>query len=679
MSGAAAWADALAALTLFATDPVGLGGIELRAGAGPVRDRWLVLLREALPAGTPVRRLPLNTGDDRLLGGLDLAATLQASRPVEQKGLLSEADGGVVLLAMAERVEPGVAARLCAVMDLGEVALLRDGLSRRLPARFGLVALDEGIAPDEATPRAVQDRLAFRVDLTEVTLGDLRGLEGRPNLLPLPLREGAGGRGLCTGSATVGAKPLPTPPPSPLPQGEGEVEGRPNLLPLSQREGEVEGRPNLLPLPLREGAGGRGPRTGSATVGAKLLPTPPPNSVPQGEEEVVQPRTAELPPDAAEVMCGTAMALGIDSLRAPILALRVAAAAAVLDGRDIVTETDLALAARLVLAPRATRMPPAEQAEAEPEETPPPPADDSSSDDESLSDRPLADVVLDAAKAALPPDLLARLSMLAAGAVRSRASGRVGQIQASLRRGRPIGTRQGELRPGVRLNVLETLKAAAPWQKLRRHAAGDGARRIEVRRDDFRIVRFQQKTETTTVFAVDASGSAALHRLGEAKGAVELLLADCYVRRDQVALIAFRGRDAMLLLPPTGSLVRAKRCLAGLPGGGATPLAAGIDAAAALADAVRRRGRTPVITFLTDGRANIGRDGTGGRPKGEAEALESAKLLRATGIASLLVDTSPRPNPFARRLAEAMGAQYLPLPYADATALSRAVRSAAAA
>ena len=616
MSGAAAWADALAALTLFATDPVGLGGIELRAGAGPVRDRWLVLLREALPAGTPVRRLPLNTGDDRLLGGLDLAATLQASRPVEQKGLLSEADGGVVLLAMAERVEPGVAARLCAVMDLGEVALLRDGLSRRLPARFGLVALDEGIAPDEATPRAVQDRLAFRVDLTEVTLGDLRGLEGRPNLLPLPLREGAGGRGLCTGSATVGAK---------------------------------------------------------------LLPTPPPNSVPQGEEEVVQPRTAELPPDAAEVMCGTAMALGIDSLRAPILALRAAAAAAVLDGRDIVTETDLALAARLVLAPRATRMPPAEQAEAEPEETPPPPADDSSSDDESLSDRPLADVVLDAAKAALPPDLLARLSMLAAGAVRSRASGRVGQIQASLRRGRPIGTRQGELRPGVRLNVLETLKAAAPWQKLRRHAAGHGARRIEVRRDDFRIVRFQQKTETTTVFAVDASGSAALHRLGEAKGAVELLLADCYVRRDQVALIAFRGRDAMLLLPPTGSLVRAKRCLAGLPGGGATPLAAGIDAAAALADAVRRRGRTPVITFLTDGRANIGRDGTGGRPKGEAEALESAKLLRATGIASLLVDTSPRPNPFARRLAEAMGAQYLPLPYADATALSRAVRSAAAA
>ena len=50
-------------------------------------------------------------------------------------------------------------------------------------------------------------------------------------------------------------------------------------------------------------------------------------------------------------------------------------------------------------------------------------------------------------------------------------------------------------------------------------------------------------------------------------------------------MLAFRGRSAELLLPPTRSLVRAKRCLAGLPGGGGTPLAAGIEAALALADA----------------------------------------------------------------------------------------------
>ena len=129
---------------------------------------------------------------------------------------------------------------------------------------------------------------------------------------------------------------------------------------------------------------------------------------------------------------------------------------------------------------------------------------------------------------------------------------------------------------------------------------------------------------------VDASGSAALNRLGEAKGAVELLLAECYARRDQVALLAFRGRAAELLLPPTSSLVRAKRSLSALPGGGGTPLAAGLDAALAAAAAERRRGRTPTVVLLTDGRANVARDGAGDRARAEADALAAARA-RARG------------------------------------------------
>ena len=85
MSGAAAWAEALQALALFAADPLGLGGIAVRAGAGPVRDRWLTILHDSLPPGMPVRRVPLNAGDDRLLGGLDLAATLQAGTPSRRR------------------------------------------------------------------------------------------------------------------------------------------------------------------------------------------------------------------------------------------------------------------------------------------------------------------------------------------------------------------------------------------------------------------------------------------------------------------------------------------------------------------------------------------------------------------------------------------------------------------
>jgi magnesium chelatase subunit D len=384
-----------------------------------------------------------------------------------------------------------------------------------------------------------------------------------------------------------------------------------------------------------------------------------------------------------ETLCNVAMSLGVESVRAPLFALRAARVAAAQDGRTEVDQDDLALAVGLVFGPRATRLPAQEEAEAPPEPEPPPedqpeppPPDDQ--DPDTIPDLPLEDIVLEAALAALPPDLLAQLASMSNTKGQVRMPGRVGQAKMSLKRGRPIGTRQGEPKGGARLHLLETLKAAAPWQTLRRRSGDPAAKRFEVRRDDFRIIRFRQRIGTTTVFAVDASGSSAMNRLGEAKGAVELLLADCYVRRDQVALLAFRGTGAQMLLPPTGSLLRAKRSLAGLPGGGPTPLAAGIEAAMLLAENVRRSGRTPVITLLTDARANIARDGTGGRPRAEGEAMEAARALRATGIATLLVDTSPRPNPFARTLAAEMGAQYVPLPYANATALSNAVRAAAA-
>jgi magnesium chelatase subunit D len=179
-----------------------------------------------------------------------------------------------------------------------------------------------------------------------------------------------------------------------------------------------------------------------------------------------------------------------------------------------------------------------------------------------------------------------------------------------------------------------------------------------------------------TLFAIDASGSSALHRLAESKGAVELLLAECYVRRDQVAVIAFRGRGAQIVLPVTRSLVRAKRSLAALPGGGGTPLASGIDAVRTLAEQMRRRGLTPLVVLLTDGQANIARDGTPGRARASEEALNAARLVRLGALAALLIDTATRPQPSAQRLAEAMQARYVPLPQADARSLLGAVQAA---
>jgi len=263
-------------------------------------------------------------------------------------------------------------------------------------------------------------------------------------------------------------------------------------------------------------------------------------------------------------------------------------------------------------------------------------------------------------------------------------SGSAGAAQKNALRGRPVGARKGEPRAGQRINVLETLRAAAPWQKLRRSALALASAsapvmtpRIVVRKEDFHVTRFRQLGQTTTVFVVDASGSSALNRLAEAKGAVELLLADCYVRRDSVAVLAFRGKVAEVLLPPTRSLVRAKRSLAGLPGGGGTPLATAIDAAAALAGHIKRKGETPIVVLLTDGKANIARDGSAGRGPAASDALAAATQLRSIGVSVLLVDTSPQPQNSAEQLAVAMGAQYLALPYGGAQSLNQAVRTVA--
>jgi magnesium chelatase subunit D len=226
---------------------------------------------------------------------------------------------------------------------------------------------------------------------------------------------------------------------------------------------------------------------------------------------------------------------------------------------------------------------------------------------------------------------------------------------------------------GARLDLLATLRAAVPWQRLR--SAPTGPARLAIRRGDLRVKSFLQPTATTTVFAVDASGSAALHRLAEAKGAVELMLADCYVRRDQVALVAFRGKAASTLLPPTRALVRAKRSLDALPGGGGTPIASGLALAQEIGREEQRRGRQVRLVVLTDGRANIDRAGKPGRAQAEADALAAARALAETGWPTIVIDASARPDPAAARLAEAAGARYLPLPYADAGVIARAVRS----
>lgn len=566
-----------------ALDPQGLGGVLVKARAGPQRDAWLAAARQAWPATAPVRKLPANTPDDRLLGGLDVAASVSQGRVVMQPGLLAEVNGGVLVVPMAERLDASTAAKLAQALDAGCVQLAREGLSTSLDARFAVLALDEGI-DDEAAPARLTERLAFRVDLD-------RALDSCANM---------------TGAVT-----------------------------------EIESP------------------TASATR---------PTHTDLGQVEV--------PPEVVQALCATALALGIASMRPCLQAVRAARAFAALDGATVATEAHAREAVQAVLAHRATQLPapPPDEDEAEPAEPPqanePPPDGDPADDTEQkpqANDQPLEDQLIEAAQAALPADLLALLM----GQHRARRAGSVGKagaVHKSLLRGRPVGTGPTRLKRPPRLNVLATLRAAVPWQRLR----GAAPNQLLIHRDDFRVTRFAQRAGTLTVFAVDASGSAALHRLAEAKGAVELLLADCYVRRDEVAVVGFRGHRAETLLPPTRSLVRAKRALSGLPGGGGTPLASGLEASYHLLADARKRQQTATLVVLTDGRANINREGQPGREQARADALQMARHVQSLGTRSLLVDTAPQPSPQARELAAAMGAQYLALPHAQSKLVAQA-------
>ncbi len=547
------WARAIRALELLSIDPVGLGGLWLRARSGPVRDRFLAEL-DAI--GRHPRKLHPGISDEQLFGGLDLAATLDAGRLVQSDGVLARP--GLLLLTMAERCPSRLAAHLGQASDAG---------------RHQVVALDEGAEADELAPAALTERLGLFVALDDIPAGD-----------------------------------------------------------LCQAPDQV--------------------------------------AVAAGRAQLAGVRHA---PEDVRTLVELAAALGIGSLRAPRLAVAAARANASFFGRDRVTSGDLTIAAELVLAHRATVMP-EEAADPAPEPHEP---QDSTSDPgqtpEEFEGNP-PEVLMEAVRAALPPDVLNALAEGRASRATSGAAGS-GARKKGNRRGRPLPSRTGLPGDDRRIDLVATLRAAAPWQTMRRAKAPPG-HHIHIRRTDIRVRQFQETSDRLLVFAVDASGSQAMTRLAEAKGAVEQLLAQAYARRDHVALIAFRGQGAELLLPPTRSLVQTKRRLQALPGGGGTPLAAGLHLAADLAEQAARQGMTPTLALLTDGRANIALDGRACRQAAREDADRLARAVRASGTPALVIDTSPRPRRELTELAVEAGATYLPLPRADAGRLSSAVSAA---
>ena len=203
------------------------------------------------------------------------------------------------------------------------------------------------------------------------------------------------------------------------------------------------------------------------------------------------------------------------------------------------------------------------------------------------------------------------------------------------------------------LALVDTLRAAAPYQRLRAATKGEQEKlstqpqqlekqgskglSIVVKPQDYRRKAREKRVGAYQLFVVDASGSmAARHRMEATKAAILSLLRDSYIHRDSVGLIAFRKESAEVLLPFTRSVERAERLLASMPTGGKTPLAHGLRMAYTMCDRLLRAHRAERIQIIciTDGRAT-----SGDSEDPVAESKQWARILGTLPVDCIVIDT----------------------------------------
>lgn len=611
------------ALLLLAVDP-GLKGVLISGPAGSAKS-LLARSFQTLTGGSPFVELPLNATEDQLLGGIDLEATLSTGKPRTSPGALARAHGGALFVDCVNLVDAASADNIASALEDGLVRLEREGVSESFTSRFGFIGTSD---PAEGE---VSANLRDRVGMLVETGGEYSSTEAS-DIIERVLEFDKDAAGFVEGFA----------------------------METAAIRAHIENARSLLP------------------------------QVSVSREDIN--RVAQV-----------AMSLGVEGNRADIFSVRAARASAALAGRAFVVDEDIVAAIKLVLLPRATTLPPNSQPqretqEGQPDDAPQQPErslpESTSSAEAGEPDRtPIGDLIIEAIGS---PQLNEALALEPSGKRIGRArtgSGKRARTSDSSR-GRYAGVSKIQRGPS-RIAVDATLRAAAPHQIARRakrdHASSGLARmrggdvprlesRVKILPDDLRFKRFKRRSGALFIFAVDASGSMAVNRMAQAKGAIARLLGDAYSNRDKVALISFRGSQAEVLLAPTRSVELAKRLVDAMPTGGATPVAAGLVKALELARLARVQGISrAVLLLMTDGRANVGMRPNDPKQHDSSEVNAELKAigtaLKVEGIEAVVVDTKSRfvSSRDAGRLAEIIDARYLYLPRADKITFSDAV------
>ncbi len=225
-----------------------------------------------------------------------------------------------------------------------------------------------------------------------------------------------------------------------------------------------------------------------------------------------------------------------------------------------------------------------------------------------------------------------------------------------------------------------TVRASAIHQKKRKKNSKN-SHAIIINKEDLKEKVRQSKVSTLIVLAVDASGSmGAMNRMESAKGTVLSLLMDAYQFRDRVSMVAFKGKEGYVLLPPTSGVDLAKKMLTNLPTGGKTPLAAGIMKALSVIKNEKRKDPSivPMLVLLTDGRSNISIV-EGADPMTEIEKL--GHIAIEEGIHSVVIDSEVTKKQkfkgftfeFAKDIAEFFQAKYFRLDKLNESAIGSVI------